>query len=83
MILVSGFGQYLEELEIPKETSEGILDFHSLRHIFNTNLAEGDVDVSTRMKLTGHSSVTVNQIYNHAMKPLERAIECIPEMEIE
>jgi len=63
-----------------KKTSEGILDFHSLRHTFNTNLANSNVDIGTRMKLTGHSDIKTNQIYNHAIEPLKQAIECIPEL---
>ena len=72
------FGRLLHSLEISKETSEGVLDFHSLRHTFNTNLANSGVDTSTRMKLTGHSSIEVNQIYNHATEPLRGAISCLP-----
>lgn len=76
------FGKMLKTLKLEKCDSEGILDFHSLRHTFNTALANGDVDVATRMKLTGHSSIKVNQIYNHAIEPLKQAIDCIPEIEI-
>ncbi len=74
------FGILLRALGFKKKTPEGILDFHSLRHTFNTALANSNVDVSTRMKLTGHSSVEVNQLYNHAIEPLRGAIECIPEL---
>lgn len=72
------FNSTLRALGFEKYNSEGILDFHSLRHTFNTNLANGGVDVSTRMKLVGHSDIKTNQIYNHAIEPLKRAIECIP-----
>ncbi len=74
------FRALLGDLGIEKETEEGILDFHSLRHTFNTNLANGNVDIGTRMKLTGHSSIEMNQLYNHAIEPLRSAISCIPEI---
>lgn len=74
------FGGLLRGLGFEKHNSEGILDFHSLRHTFNTNLANSNVDVSTRMKLTGHSDIKTNQLYNHAIEPLKKAIECIPEL---
>ena len=72
------FNSILKDLGFEKYTAEGILDFHSLRHTFNTTLANGGVDVSTRMKLVGHSDIKTNQIYNHAIEPLKKAIECIP-----
>ena len=74
------FNKTLRDLGFEKYNSEGILDFHSLRHTFNTNLANGGVDISTRMKLVGHSDIKTNQIYNHAIEPLKQAIECIPEL---
>ena len=77
-ILGKEFGVILNALGFEKNNSEGILDFHSLRHTFNTILANRGVDTSTRMKLVGHSNVETNQIYNHAIEPLKKAIETIP-----
>ena len=77
-ILGKEFGMILNALGFEKNNSEGILDFHSIRHTFNTILADRGVDTSTRMKLVGHSNVETNQIYNHAIEPLKKAIETIP-----
>ncbi len=39
--------------------------FHSLRHTYNTELANADVSQEIRRKLVGHSSDIVNDIYTH------------------
>ena len=39
--------------------------FHSLRHTYNTELANADVPQEIRRKLVGHSSDDVNDIYTH------------------
>lgn len=39
--------------------------FHSLRHTYNTELANADVSQEVRRKLVGHSSDDVNDIYTH------------------
>lgn len=58
------------------------LSFHSLRHSFNSELANGGVDQEIRMKLTGHSSVAVNGGYTHLELPrLKLAVERIPSVE--
>jgi integrase len=55
------------------------LTFHSLRHSFNSTLANAGVHQEIRMKLTGHSSVGMNDRYtHHALKPLEAAIDLLP-----
>ena len=35
-------------------------------------------DASTRMKLTGHSSVDMNLVYTHATAALQKAIDALP-----
>ncbi|MCX6924757.1 MAG: site-specific integrase [Verrucomicrobia bacterium] len=55
------------------------LTFHSLRHSFNSALANAGVSQELRMRLTGHSSVGMNDRYTHqALKPLEQAMSVLP-----
>lgn len=55
------------------------LTFHSLRHSFNSALANAGVSQEIRMKLTGHSSVETNKGYtHHELKPLRAAIAMMP-----
>ena len=41
------------------------LSFHSLRHSFNSALANAGVSQEVRQKLTGHASATMNARYTH------------------
>lgn len=41
------------------------LSFHSLRHSFNSALANAGVSQELRQKLTGHASADMNAIYTH------------------
>jgi integrase len=53
--------------------------FHSLRHSFNSELANAGVAEEIRMKLTGHSSRQMNQRYTHLdIENLKRAIGNVP-----
>lgn len=72
------FGKLLRSLNIQDENS--VVDFHSFRHTFNTLLIEGGVDLGIRLRLTGHSNVNTNQIYNHANQALTSAINRIPSL---
>jgi integrase len=45
--------------------SRSSLSFHSLRHSFNSGLANQGVDVELRQALTGHSSPDQNETYTH------------------
>jgi integrase len=55
------------------------LSFHSLRHSFNSAMANAGVSQEVRMKLTGHSDTQTNKIYtHHELEPLRRAIGSIP-----
>lgn len=52
--------------------------FHSLRHSFNSALANAGVAEEIRMKLTGHSSRAVNSRYTHLqVNTLKSAIEAL------
>jgi integrase len=55
------------------------LTFHSLRHSFNSALANAQVPQEIRQKLTGHSSAETNRIYTHiGLEPLRAAIAVLP-----
>ncbi|MCE0521576.1 MAG: site-specific integrase [Methylacidiphilales bacterium] len=55
------------------------LTFHSLRHSFNSAMANAGVAQEIRMKLTGHTSAEMNKGYTHLeLEPLRTAIGSIP-----
>jgi integrase len=45
--------------------SVSALSFHSLRHSFNSALANAGVSQELRQKLTGHASADMNTVYTH------------------
>lgn len=55
------------------------LSFHSLRHAFNSTMANAGVSQELRMKLTGHASEDVNRGYtHHELQPLREAVAKMP-----
>ena len=55
------------------------LSFHSLRHSFNSVMANAGISQEVRMKLTGHTSVEMNKGYTHLeLAPLRAAVVAIP-----
>ena len=59
------------------------LSFHSLRHSFNSALANAGVSQEIRQKLTGHASAEMNAIYtHHELAPLRAAIGLIPSIKL-
>ncbi len=55
------------------------LTFHSLRHSFNSAMANAGVSQEVRMKLTGHADTATNTGYtHHELEPLRKAIAAIP-----
>ena len=53
--------------------------FHSLRHSFNSALANAGVAEEIRMKLTGHSSKAMNERYTHLqVAALRKAVTTLP-----
>jgi integrase len=55
------------------------LTFHSLRHSFNSALANAGIAQEVRQKLTGHESPEMNKRYtHHELAPLRAAISAIP-----
>jgi integrase len=59
------------------------LSFHSLRHSFNSAMANAGVSQEIRQKLTGHASAEMNARYTHReMQPLRAAIAAIPSLKM-
>lgn len=55
------------------------LTFHSLRHTFNSAMANAGISQEVRMQLTGHTSADMNTGYTHLkMEPLRNAIDTLP-----
>jgi len=54
------------------------LSFHSLRHSFNSAMANANVPLEIRQKLTGHASQDMNKQYTHQeLETVRRAVESI------
>jgi integrase len=61
--------------------SQSSLSFHSLRHSFNSAMANAGVAPEIRQKLTGHSSADMNQVYtHHEIESLRAAVAVIPSL---
>ncbi len=59
--------------------SQSSLSFHSLRHSFNSAMANAGVLSEVRQKLTGHSSAKMNAQYtHHEVEELRAAVSVIP-----
>jgi integrase len=57
------------------------LSFHSLRHSFNSAMANAGVAQEIRQKLTGHMSAETNKVYtHHELEPLRVAVATIPSL---
>jgi integrase len=57
------------------------LTFHSLRHSFNSAMANAGVSQEVRMALTGHASPEMNKGYtHHEIEPLRNAVGHIPRL---
>ena len=55
------------------------LSFHSLRHSFNSAMANAGVSSELRQKLTGHASAKMNAQYtHHELEELRAAVSVIP-----
>jgi site-specific recombinase XerD len=61
--------------------SVSALSFHSLRHSFNSILANQGIPEELRMMLTGHSSKLVHRIYSHVeLSRLQAAVNVLPRL---
>jgi integrase len=55
------------------------LSFHSLRHSFNSTMANAGISQEVRQKLTGHTSAETNKVYtHHEIEALRAAVAVIP-----
>ncbi len=55
------------------------LSFHSLRHSFNSAMANAGVTQGIRQRLTGHASKAINDRYTHAeLETLRKAVDAVP-----
>jgi len=71
-------GGLIRVAEGEKGRNLSALSFHSLRHSFNSAMANANVSQELRMKLTGHSSAGMNANYTqHELETLRRAIGLI------
>lgn len=90
--LSSGFKQLMKVAGINVQTIRSAkgqgrtvsdLSFHSLRHTFNSNLANGGIPEEIRGRLTGHAQSGMNQIYTHIEhEQLTKAIKCLPKISL-
>ena len=65
----------------PAGRSVSALSFHSLRHSFNSALANAGVSQELRQKLTGHASADMNIIYtHHELETIRTAIKTLPRL---
>ncbi|MDB4797178.1 tyrosine-type recombinase/integrase [bacterium] len=88
--LSKSFASIMEKAKIdPQPIKNGVgkartknrLSFHSLRHSFNSILANKDVAGEIRRKLTGHTSDEMNQKYTHLeLERLREAVSVIPDL---
>jgi integrase len=61
--------------------SVSALSFHSLRHSFNSALANAGVSQELRQKLTGHASADMNTIYtHHELETIRTAVQTLPRL---
>jgi len=55
------------------------LSFHSLRHSFNSAMANAGISQEVQQKLTGHTSAETNKVYtHHELEALRSAVSVIP-----
>ena len=59
--------------------TQSSLSFHSLRHSFNSALANNGIAQEIRQKLTGHATAKMNSKYTHGMhEQMKEAVNSIP-----
>jgi integrase len=62
-----------------KGRNRSSLSFHSLRHSFNSAMANAGVTQEIRQRLTGHVSKAINDRYTHAeLETLRKAVDAVP-----
>ena len=79
IMLKAGITVPLGKKKVGRGRQFHLLGFHSLKHSFNSLLANGNVSQEVRRKLIGHKSDTVNDIYTHLdLARLSSAISHLP-----
>ena len=75
------FYRDLERAGIERETPSGIIDLHSLRHTFVTNIVASGATVKTAQELARHSTPTLTfNVYAHArLHDVASAVERLPD----
>ena len=64
-----------------KARTKNSLSFHSLRHSFNSTMANQGVAGEVRRKLTGHTSDAMNKKYTHLeIETLRQAVDVMPNL---
>ena len=81
LMLRAGVDSELGEEKTGKGRQFRRLVFHSLRHTFNSTLANQGVSIELRRELTGHSSDAMNRKYTHfELARLKAAIDTMPRL---
>jgi integrase len=74
-------GGIIRERRGPAGRSVSGLSFHSLRHSFNSALANAGVSQELRQKLTGHASEAMNALYtHHELETIRKAVASLPRL---
>jgi len=86
------FGEIMEKAQIDPSVSQprseggraiSFLSFHSLRHSFNSAMANRGVSQEVRQRLTGHSSPEMNKVYTrHELETLRQAVDTLPSVPV-
>lgn len=64
-----------------KGRNRSSLTFHSLRHSFNSAMANAGVSQELRQRLTGHASKAINDRYTHTeLETLRKAVGTVPSL---
>lgn len=59
------------------------LSFHSLRHTFNSIMANAGIAQEVRQELTGHASAAMNRVYtHHELSTFRGALNTLPSIEV-
>ena len=78
----SEFAETLEKCGI-KDTSDGNVGFHSLRHTFVTMLEESGASRQVSQKLVGLGSPVMTELYSHDIKTARDAVARLPTILVE
>jgi integrase len=81
LIQKAGIEVTITEKTGKKGRNRSSLSFHSLRHSFNSAMANAGVSQELRQRLTGHASKAVNDRYTHTeLETLRKAVGTVPSL---